>query len=465
MMIFLRSTMPTLKSVIALNIEDADVNLSINPTIRAAIWKSCDDLTLDETDIPVASGEAKKIWDKIVPHMPMYALFQSDRSSTDSDSEVQDPMKLAIAAALAEGDIQEKLNEVVEAVRVHATALAMRTHAALAKLDSDLAKQLVPKFKSEPKWGGLFSISLDGDDGIAINKRGSGVRRLVLVSFFRAEAERKIAEGSRQNIIYAIEEPETSQHPRNQKILLDSFKSLAESDGCQVLLTTHSPGLASELDVDGLRFVSKSGGTYPTVNGPGEATWESITDELGVIPDNRVKVLVCVEGVTDVEALRHLSHGLHMGDSSILDLSSDPRIAFVVLGGGALKHWVNQHYLQGLGRPEVHIYDRDVAEYADSIADVNSRVDGSWGVLTQKIEIENYAHPDAIQEGLGFTLSYGDDDDVPALVKAVNGWKPNTTKKRFAAKVFPLMTSERIEAMDPSGEIKDLLARIEKMFS
>ncbi|MHB8392242.1 MAG: AAA family ATPase [Acidobacteriaceae bacterium] len=33
-------------------------------------------------------------------------------------------------------------------------------------------------------------MTLTGDDQIPINKRGSGVRRLVLLSFFRAEAER-----------------------------------------------------------------------------------------------------------------------------------------------------------------------------------------------------------------------------------------------------------------------------------
>lgn len=449
----------------ALAIHDASVNLSVNPSMRKAIWASCEDLQLAATNVPVGAGEAKKIWERIIPHMPMYALFQSDRASTDADSEVQNPMKLAVSAALAEKEIQKKLDEVVEAVRMHATELAIRTHASLMKLDAALASQLVPKFKSDPKWNSLFSITLDGDDGIPINKRGSGVRRLVLVSFFRAEAERKLAEGSKQNIIYAVEEPETSQHPRNQKILLDSFKTLAEADGCQVILTTHSPGLACDLEVGGLRFVSKRQGSIPTVAGPNESTWEQITEELGVVPDNRVKVLICVEGPTDVEALRHLSHALHVDDTSVLDLSTDARIAFVVLGGGSLKHWVNNHYLRGLGRPEVHIYDRDVPTYAEFVTEVNSRSDGSWGVLTLKREIENYAHPDAISEGLGISLEYGDDDDVPELIKSELTWNANTAKRRMASQVFPLMTAERINEIDPDGELLDFLRRVEKTFS
>ncbi|MNY46560.1 hypothetical protein D3C86_1817490 [compost metagenome] len=41
----------------------------------------------------------------------------------------------------------------------------------------------------------------------------------------------------------------------NQKILIESFKSLANEPGCQVILTTHSPGFASELPVDSIRYV------------------------------------------------------------------------------------------------------------------------------------------------------------------------------------------------------------------
>jgi putative ATP-dependent endonuclease of the OLD family len=42
-------------------------------------------------------------------------------------------------------------------------------------------------------------------------------------------------------------------------------------------------------------------------------------------------------------------------------LENDPRVAFVVTGGGNLKHWVNERYLVKLKRLEVHIYDRDDA--------------------------------------------------------------------------------------------------------
>ena len=446
-----------------IGIDEADVQLNNNPSIRRAIWSACPDLSLAEVDVSVAKEDSKRIWEKLSEHLPLFALFQSDRASRDSDAEVQDPMKLAIATALAEPEIQHKLSEIVDAVRAKAVELAERTHQTLKKIDPGLAGQLTPEFKADPKWAGLFSLALNSDQGIPVNKRGSGVRRLILVSFFRAEAERRLAQGSSRNIIYAIEEPETSQHPHNQRILLESFQDLAAEPGCQVLLTTHSPGFASYLPIDSFRFVRSGDNGQPQVDTAVDATWEAMVAALGVVPDNRVRVLICVEGPTDVAALKCLSHSLHCADTELPNLASDPRVAFVVLGGGTLSHWVNEHYLKGLGRPEVHLYDNDVTTYGTQIAKVNQRTDGSWGLQTAKLEIENYLHPDAINEGLGIVIAFGDEDDVPALVGKQVNWNPNTAKRKLAQNAFPKMTADRIAARDPNGEIEGWLRRIGKM--
>ena len=86
-------------------------------------------------------------------------------------------------------------------------------------------------------------------------------------------------------------------------------------------------------------------------------------------------------------------------------------------GGGNLKHWVNRRYLQGLGIPEIHIYDRDSdGGYQRHVDIVNGRGNDDWATLTAKCEIENYLHPDAIRDSLGVTVTFGDDDDVPMIV-------------------------------------------------
>ena len=163
----------------------------------------------------------------------------------------------------------------------------------------------------------------------------------------------------------------------------------------------------------------------------------------------------------DVLALKSMSGALHFADPSIINLATDPRVALVTIGGGTLGHWVNEHDLRPLGRPEAHIYDRDVPSYAQAAADVNARGDGSWAVQTVKLEIEDYLHPDAIQEGLQPAAVFGDNEDVPAIVGAAGGWKPSTAKRKLAREAFPRMTAARIRLRDPAGEIEALLREIE----
>ncbi|MCV3263231.1 hypothetical protein OGZ01_11160 [Vibrio harveyi] len=131
---------------------------------------------------------------------------------------------------------------------------------------------------------------------------------------------------------------------------------MASEPNCQVILTTHSPGFASDLPMDGIRYINRDEAGKPVIE-HGSDVLTDVASALGVTPDSRVKVLICVEGPTDVSALKALSAALHTEDDAVPDLNTDDRVAFIVLGGGNLKHWVNHHYLSGLGRPEIHIYD------------------------------------------------------------------------------------------------------------
>ena len=109
---------------------------------------------------------------------------------------------------------------------------------------------------SDLKWSDVFKgFSIAGDEDIPINKRGSGVKRMILLNFFRAEAERLSKENRKCGIIYAIEEPETSQHNRHQNLLIDSLKQLSTNDGVQIFITTHSPSIVKRLDFSNLILV------------------------------------------------------------------------------------------------------------------------------------------------------------------------------------------------------------------
>lgn len=456
-----------------------EVALKGNPGMRRAIWAAAGDLQLQEVAVPVGKPkeDVKRIWEQIEPHLPMFALFQSDRSSRDSDDEVQSPMKAAVAAAIAE--VQEDIARIQAKVREKAEEIAKNTHAALATIDPSLASELTPEFSppAATKWQGLFSLGLNTDDGIPLNKRGSGVRRLVLVSFFKAEAERRLKTCAKRSIIYAIEEPETAQHPNNQRILIDSFKALSEDSGCQVLLTTHSPGFASSLPQESIRYVSRHAETQKPQIQSGVDVFGQVAEALGVTPDSRVQVLVCVEGPTDVLALKALSGALHQVDAALPNLASDDRLAFVVLGGGTLEHWVNQHYLRGLNKREVHIYDGDVAEYVERARQVNDRNNGSWAVVTAKHEIESYLHRDAISMAFGFDIEVTDHPVDGKATPRVFGeafavhrghGKPLGDKKaksKLAQHAFPHMTSAMLEERDPEGEVRGWFRRLGDMLA
>lgn len=457
-----------------------DVKLKGNPGMRQAIWAAAGDLQLAETAIPISKSkeDSKRIWEQIELHLPMFALFQSDRASKDSDGEVQNPLRGAIKTAIAE--VQEEIERIQAKVREKSVEIAELTHKALKTIDPNLANALTPTFipPTQAKWTGLFSLGMDTDDNIPLNKRGSGVRRLILVSFFKAEAERKLATASKANIIYAIEEPETSQHPGNQRILIESFKEIANASNCQVILTTHSPGLAADLPVNSIRFVSSNGPVETPTIQQGADVFGAVADTLGLTPDSRVKVLVCVEGPSDVEALKHLSHALHQHDNTIPCLLTEPRCAFVSLGGSTLKHWVASHYLKGLRCPEFHIYDSDVQKYGDSVVEVNGRLDGlhSWAGQTAKHEIESYLHPDAISDEFGVGVNVVDHPDGvnPAVPRAFavaysghKGW-PNVMgddkAKAQLTKAFKRMTAARIQQRDPGSEVEGWFRRIAGYF-
>lgn len=449
-----------------------EVSLKGNPEMRKAIWNSCDDLRCQTVSISVTKdkGDAARIWNSLEQYLPIYALFQSDRSSKDSDDEVQNPMKVAIQTALKEAE--DEIQAIKEKVRARAMDIARGTYEVMKSLDANLASSLTPTFTDAAmsKWGGLFSVSMNTNDNIPLNKRGSGIRRLVLVSFFKAQADKRAIETANNDIIYAIEEPETSLHPNYQRLIIQSFYDLAQDVHCQVILTTHSPNLAQELPVKSIRFITRDEYNFPAIKSD-DTILSEVVHTLGVLPNPapNVKVLICVEGPTDVNAIRCFSRCLHDKYPEIINVENDFRVVIVPLGGSTLKHWVQERYLKALGCPEVHIYDNDVKTYQESIDEVNSRGDGSWGTLTFKYEIENYLHPKAIQEAYGFEIDTTK-QNVPALFgekyAQERGWpkcKDNTSKYYLSIVFDQKMTIDYLEEIDTKGEIKGWFEKITEM--
>lgn len=462
-----------------------------NAPVRAAIWQAAGDLKKSEVAIALDSEGGKQVWTALQPNLPAFALFKSDRASTDQDAEAQDPLKAAIREAIkeVEGDLQ-KIQEFVEA---EVKKIAEATVAKLHEMDPSIAETLNPVVSTK-KWDSLFTTSITGDNGIPLNKRGSGVKRLVLLNFFRAKAEKTAAEKHASSVIYAIEEPETSQHPRNQRMLLNALRDLSFGEGRQVIVTTHTPMLARYLDESDLRFIQRGEDGVRTIGEVGQVSQDEIAKSLGVLADHNVKVFVGVEGVHDMSFLKGISRILIDAGEDVPDLEKlelDGKLVFIPLGGSNLTLWASR--LSPFNRPEFHICDRDNEPPADPKyqAHINAiKVrDGCDAIATNKRELENYIHHKAIVEAyaeqnieIELAGPFDPFDDVPTLtaqaVHAVNGGKPwaelkaeQQRKKESGAKrqinnaAVSRMTVARLAETDPDDEIRGWLTSISEMMA
>lgn len=439
----------------------------------------------------------KKIWNNLKKYLPIFSLFFVDKQLNDQDSDIQDPMKEIINEVLKRDAIIPLLDQLKEAVQEASTSLADDTIRKLNELDSELAETLRSNFPKEPTWNSIFKLTLEDNRGVPLNKRGSGMRRLVLLSFFRAQVENRRTENA-PNIIYALEEPETSQHPDFQLMVVNALKELSETDNAQVFFTTHNSNLAKEIPKASLRYVYSDNGQINVesgVNADGsdnEEIIDKIIKTLGALPDpkNKVKVLIFVEGENDVNALIGLSKLLNASDNGIINLENNVAVAFIPTGGSQLKFYIEKKYLDGLLQSQVHIYDSDIPDYVQSVANLNAEgVDTKIGFNTAKVELENYLHHEAIIEcyqdlNINITLTpITDDEDVPTKVAMAvhqvtsqTDWdtinpdplktqekqkkKISNAKRQLNSLAIEKMTIERLTERGGINEIKDWLNTI-----
>jgi predicted ATP-dependent endonuclease of OLD family len=441
---------PDLKDLLNLKIDELREraqNLGINnelykgntsSSIRKAIIENYSgDVIYKEQPIVVfkeknlEKNAAKEIWGQLQNYLPTYALFQSDRKNEEKDKEIQNPINYAIKSILKKEDLRRKLNDVKEEVENASKILSQMTISKLKEMNPELAKELKPNFQ-DPKWENVFKFSLTDDNDIALDKRGSGVRRLILINFFRAEAERKRQEREVPNIIYALEEPETSQHPYNQQKLINAFMELADTNNTQIILTTHSPGIAKLIPEENLILVSKSNNSI-IIKRNDENIVKEIAETLGVLPNidignpSKVKLVVCLEGKNDIEFLLNINRSIPEF-RDIIDLNNEDKVIMVPMGGSALQFWVNKDYIGKLNLNQVHIFDSDIGskspnKYKKYVDEINNKGEKNFAFETKKRELENYIHPDIIKSAYDFEVTINeswDTTDISELISINN---------------------------------------------
>lgn len=369
------------------------------------------------------------------------------------------------------GGIAEELENVKRKIEEEVLQIGAETIEKMKELYPDIAQSLKTSVNTK-SWDSIFSFQLIDDYGIPLNKRGSGVRRLLLMSYLRAEAERRAKANANTNIIYAIEEPETAQHPDYQRTLMESLLDLSDNPLHQIMITTHTPEIAKMASIDQIIFIKKID-RKPVIILEKEDKFLDIKKTLGVHADLDSKVVVCVEGENDVSFLKNI---LRIPEfNNIIDFSKE-NISIIPMHGGTLKSWIQRDYLKDSNVKEIHLYDSDVKEYAELVKKMNAENgDRRQGFITEHFEMENYIPRELVENQFNIDLSeyaekWGDSLDIPKLLTGKIGKRfgrddaerEKRVKMILNGSVMKKCTYEMIESMGNVDEISKWLNAIKQ---
>lgn len=374
----------------------------------------------DFEEMPVTgTTRPKKIIEALKSILPTFEYFRADRSLSDSDASVQKYFK-ELAYNLLKSEIQT--DEVEDSIKDH-------IETALSKITEKI-NQVVPENEQveaqvDFDWSKLISTSFrckKDEANIPLTSRGDGFRRITMMSYFEMLAEEK---HFGRDMIFGFEEPETFLHPETQQQLYSKLIGMKDN-GYQILVTTHSPNIVAESNMDEIIFIQRVDGKY-TVRQYDRIEISEIVEELGIKYDSRllhafekIKALFLVEGPDDVIAFTHCAvqykaNGLI--DSTFEELG----VHIIPIGGcGAIKNWTNLQIINKLGKPFYIMLDSDKEnEIMDSpnLAKLKEYgYDDSNCGVTKKREIECYIHPEYFHNLTPpIEIEYGEWDDVKKI--------------------------------------------------
>lgn len=456
---------------------DQRKSADLRKAIRDYYNKKYGKLKLELIEIKIDEEGVKEIWSKLREYLPVYALFHSDRKNTDQDEEIQDPLKVKVEQIFKRDYIQRKLIEIGEEIDKELQEFAETIIQKFQELtNKSLPINISPNIPevASLKWKDVYKgIGLNTDDDIPLNKRGSGIRRIVLVSSFLAEIEMKNT-SSDNHIVYAIEEPETSLHPDLQRKLISALKELTEKGTYQVLLSTHSPALIRLFETSSIRYVEQFNGDAKVekFDENNKDLINKIVKTLGLLP-NIAKVIICVEGTYDENFLLNINQNIPEL-KQIIDLKSKIEsglVAIIPMRGSHLQNWIDKYVLKNTNAIEFHLYDRDSdSKYKKDIEKVNNRQDGSYGCLTKKREIENYIPKEIIESEFKITLDNineknWDNEDIPKkiLEKISNKMSEERIKEKLCNSCSKKITKEHLEKLNAWDEVESWFKKIKEM--
>lgn len=370
--------------------DDTQVNRSIKKEMREYLFQN-NELQFETQEIDVSSKDTDiiNIYEKLKAKLPKYALFRADRTNTDKDSEVT-----SITKAIAQNAVtnaQEQFETIKQQVKKEIQEFSNSTLEKLKQFNKEIAESVSVNIQDKALES-IFSYEFNSDNEIPLNKRGSGIKRLFLLSFFLADSERQ----NISNMIYAIEEPETSQHPNFQKMIIETLQKISQQENRQILITTHTPEIVKMADKENIVFIKKDTNNKRSILQNQNLDTKEIIHTLGILPYVSYKGVMFVEGETDIKFFKKLNNHFECL-KNIFDIET---ITLIPLnGGGNIKKWITEAYLaEHTNIKQIYFIDRDEEnnqreEYQSKCDDNKTKV-----IITQKREIENYFPIDILED-------------------------------------------------------------------
>ncbi|OCS05836.1 ATP-binding protein [Campylobacter fetus] len=435
-----------------------NINKTIKKEIRQYLFKNLsndENFILQEIDVNTKDTDVVTIYNKLKTILPKFLIFRADRTNTDKDTEVVGVTKAITQKAI--GNLDSEFNKIKEEVKQKIQEFSNLTLNKLKTFNEEIANSLVVN-SQEKSLESIFSFDFISDDNIPFNKRGSGIKRLFLLSFFIADSEKS----DNSNLIYAIEEPETSQHPDFQKIIIQTLQKISQSQNRQIILTTHTPEIAKILNKDEIIFIYRKGRQRSILQG-NDICLKDLADTLGILPNISTKGIVCVEGETDKLFLTKLNKQFEIL-RNIFDIEI---ITIIPLHGCCnIQDWQNNNYLKDSNAKILYFEDRDGNK---------TEKDTEYSITTKKREIENYYPIEVLENYFKNKLNKAilfsesekdkwDDSDIAKLICAKLGetiTESNIKKMFLCEKIWEKMTENNIQDFE---EIKTWFEKMKDFF-
>lgn len=434
-----------------------------NKSKREALRQKAEEehIGINLRDINISKND--RLRKSIEDNFPDFDLFQTDTSLGIGETSFQKEFRPIVYAAAEQEDVQESKNIFTENIK-KALQKEIDKIFEYFKQHTDVFTSL--KVKPDFFWDKAVTFDIIGNDNhgiqLSLDKRGSGLKRLLMVSFFQYMAARNAAQDC--NCVFAIEEPENCLHPGLQRELINSFNQIANKGG-QIIVTSHSPVFAGASPAEELILIIREKGEAKVIQFP-ELNLIKVAEELGVEPSDQItcyNACVFVEGIADIHFLKTVARTLK--NSGVVEYDfEDKNIGFIPFGGDNLKHWINLRALNRLNRRFGVVIDSDKENEAETINQkkINWKQkceqDGGIFFITKKREMENYLHSGAIQRKGGFRdIVFNDYTDM---------------KKEFGDNVYKAIDSitsdeilERDHYIDGSNEHHEMKEMIEELLN